>query len=78
MVTKCANPECSSQFRYLHLGKLFMIESGGAEHKLDYYWLCEKCCSTLTIERKYGKDIAVTTTANRARSAQSKDSFRAA
>jgi hypothetical protein len=31
MVTKCANPEGPSQFRYFHLGKLFMIERGGKD-----------------------------------------------
>jgi hypothetical protein len=26
MVSKCANPNCSERFRYLHVGKLFRIE----------------------------------------------------
>ena len=25
MLSKCANPECSEQFRYLHQGKMFCL-----------------------------------------------------
>ena len=60
MVKKCANPGCSSKFRYFHLGKLFVMKSG-ERHKLDYYWLCERCCDTLTIEQGSGKGIMVRT-----------------
>jgi hypothetical protein len=79
MVAKCANPKCSSQFHYLHLGKLFVIESGGEEHRLNYYWLCEKCCGMLTIEYESGRGITVkAAVVNRARPAQDTDSFEAA
>jgi hypothetical protein len=27
MLSKCANPDCSASFRYLHQGKLFRIEA---------------------------------------------------
>ena len=27
MLSKCANPDCSASFRYLHQGKLFRIET---------------------------------------------------
>jgi hypothetical protein len=27
MVSKCANPDCSTSFRYLHQGRLFRIET---------------------------------------------------
>ena len=64
MLTKCANPACSATFRYLHDGRLFLIESAdemaGAEppgsvgavrkvRALRHYWLCDKCCRTMTI-----------------------------
>jgi hypothetical protein len=46
------------------------MERGGEEHQLEYYWLCEKCCSTLTIEHEPGKGITVkTAVVNQARSA---------
>jgi hypothetical protein len=67
MVAKCANPECSSQFRYFHSGKLFVVESNG--HKLSYDWLCEKCCRTLVVERQNGNMILKARIANEARTA---------
>jgi len=34
MLSKCANPECSANFRYLHQGKLFRIETSvGLDHR---------------------------------------------
>lgn len=65
MVSKCANPECSAQFRYFHTGKLFRLETAtGLERRrsmgpdgdharalrhLEFYWLCEECAPKMTI-----------------------------
>jgi hypothetical protein len=64
MVSKCANPDCAATFRYLHIGKLFRIEtSPGLErrrsmgqekpsprlHRIEFYWLCEDCASQMTL-----------------------------
>jgi hypothetical protein len=64
MLSKCANPACSNAFRYLHEGKLFLIESGGHPMKgkseaamqntgksraIDHVWLCSSCCRYLTV-----------------------------
>jgi hypothetical protein len=65
MLSKCANSECSAIFLYLHQGRLFKLEtnvnpnSGSAPtdnfqtkksgRKLEYFWLCEKCCQDLTL-----------------------------
>lgn len=64
MVSKCANPGCSSTFRYLHEGKLFLIESDAGLTKakpdaaaengskcrgIDYVWLCSSCCRDMTV-----------------------------
>ena len=72
MLSKCANSECSAVFLYLHQGRLFKLETnvnpnsslatGGnfqtkkSERKLEYFWLCEKCCQdlTLTYDRAVG------------------------
>jgi hypothetical protein len=60
MVTKCANPDCSTEFRYLRHGKVFMIESSGCEkRRLDYYWLCANCCQTMFVEYEPGKGAIV-------------------
>jgi len=62
MLSKCASPSCSTPFRYLHEGKLYLIgrkpASGGrtppADFKysgnsraLEYVWLCSSCCRDL-------------------------------
>lgn len=60
MVTKCANPECSTEFLYLRHGKVFVIESDGCEkHRVDYYWLCANCCQTMSVEYEPGKGVVV-------------------
>jgi|SRR5262245_27362264 len=61
MLSKCANPACSNVFRYLHEGKLFLIDSdpdlrqkrlsrnGAGLGRLEYAWLCSYCCRYMTI-----------------------------
>lgn len=73
MLSKCANPKCSSCFRYLHEGKLFRMETEirrevsptlahGPEGKksirhLEFFWLCDNCASTMTLI--YEKGVGV-------------------
>jgi hypothetical protein len=57
MLSKCANPSCSTSFRYLHQGKLYRFEielegnsqeaSEKRRRRLEYYWLCDDCCSRM-------------------------------
>ena len=63
MVSKCANPACDAQFRYLHQGKLFMVDPispseqpdfKGGPGQMSFYWLCDACARELTV--KVGKD----------------------
>ncbi len=59
MLSKCANPPCSSTFRYLHEGKLYLVNSishcdgrrrlSTAAIKSEYAWLCSVCSSYMTI-----------------------------
>lgn len=58
VLSKCANPECSEQFLYLHQGKLFCltptpeVQAIGqiAIPKLtERFWLCDRCAKTLTL-----------------------------
>jgi hypothetical protein len=58
MLSKCANPECSERFLYLHQGKLFCltptpeVQAIGevANPKLsERFWLCERCAKALTL-----------------------------
>ena len=59
MLSKCANPVCSATFRYLHDGKLFLIQ-GAPKHSLRYFWLCDSCSRTMTlVTEKKGDGIEV-------------------
>lgn len=62
MLSKCANPNCSNTFRYLHEGKLYLIGSrpanakrnGSSRHATEfsapeYAWLCSTCCRHMSI-----------------------------
>jgi hypothetical protein len=63
MLSKCASPECRNEFRYLHEGKLYLIDSKAAfarreypgqgkregKSAVEYVWLCSTCCRDLTI-----------------------------
>lgn len=62
MVSKCANPDCSTRYRYFHTGKLFRLQrppihsqgptpSDPTTHasRLEFFWLCDACADKLTI-----------------------------
>ena len=64
MLSKCANPACSKRFRYLHEGKLFLIEpeagttraesravrqDTGKSRAIHYVWLCSSCRRDMTV-----------------------------
>jgi hypothetical protein len=65
MVSKCANPGCSSVFLYLHAGKIFRNEvetsnrvasSFGTDaevkktaRRVEFFWLCSECASKMTL-----------------------------
>lgn len=68
MLSKCANPSCSSIFRYLHEGRLFhihmkvsakLVPGQGASRRDEFFWLCSECCERLTIvvDQKAGVHI---------------------
>jgi hypothetical protein len=66
MVSKCANPGCSSVFLYLHAGKIFRMEvetsnpvpaSFGTDaemkkpaRRVEFFWLCNECASKMTLD----------------------------
>ena len=67
MVARCANPNCTREFRELGKGRLFLLppvpEFGESlfspQPKLiDHcYWLCPECSLTHTVSRERGKLI---------------------
>jgi hypothetical protein len=74
MLSKCANPACSTTFRYLSEGKLYLIDSKaamvrhGAQAELkyagkscsyEYFWLCSSCSRDMTIQIDHHFEITV-------------------
>jgi hypothetical protein len=73
MLSKCANPSCSTPLVYLREGKIFMIESSQSQlalvgpetvkpkpqNRIEHFWLCGPCSSsmTLTFDRQRGVQI---------------------
>jgi len=58
MLSKCANPECSTQFRYLHQGEIFLLTpspevppagASALESLNERVWLCERCCRQMKV-----------------------------
>jgi hypothetical protein len=69
MLSKCANPVCTTPFHYLHDGRLFQMETGAnaaeqPEHKkgarrIEYFWLCNRCAAEMTL--RYERGVGVIT-----------------
>jgi hypothetical protein len=64
MLSKCANPVCSAKFRYLHEGKLYLIDYHAIfagrrtsitpqlainSNKFEYFWLCSSCYQDMAL-----------------------------
>ena len=74
MLSRCANPECGTSFRYLKEGRMFVAEwantgdtcelsdlSGPLNHRWgrrEMFWLCDACSRTLTLMVK-GSSVVV-------------------
>lgn len=72
MLSKCANPACAASFRFLHEGKLFVLECGtvrpqpigpgeswaGSENRhREVFWLCSSCSRHLTLHNADGRVV---------------------
>lgn len=57
MLSKCANPECTTQLHYLREGKVFKVEKPGPRIvegkkpslRVEHYWLCGPCSEKATL-----------------------------
>lgn len=65
MISHCANPDCGKPFHYLHGGRLYRFDvsppnltsedipnaicSIGRTHTAVFFWLCEQCSSTQSL-----------------------------
>jgi hypothetical protein len=70
MVSKCANPNCSSTFLHLSDGKLFRVDTEsrllnhaefGADpavrkpaRHIEFFWLCNNCARSMTLGFRKG------------------------
>ncbi len=65
MISRCENPECGRPFKYLHQGKVFILqqesEVQGAHADLieKLYFLCADCARTHTIVFRDGRPTVV-------------------
>jgi len=72
MLSKCANPECSTRFLHMRGGKLFrwdQLQGVRNSHlltkkearRVEFFWLCETCAPRMTVVFRRG--IGITTKA---------------
>jgi hypothetical protein len=70
MLSKCANPTCTTRLHYLREGKVFKIESETnlllvngrskkAPRSIEHFWLCGPCSETLTLVTEEGRGVQV-------------------
>lgn len=72
MLTKCANPSCSTPLVYLREGKIFMMVAPSHNpeaasdpqapkplSRIEHFWLCGPCSAEMTLayDRKGGVQI---------------------
>ncbi len=70
MLHKCANPDCTSPFRKLSQGKLFLVDTPleaadarrtrwrmQSRNRVEYYWLCDLCAFALTLSYEKGRGV---------------------
>ncbi len=63
MLSQCANPSCTNRFRFLHDGKIFVLDCGPstasekadegwntASRRVETFWLCAECAQSWTVK----------------------------
>lgn len=67
MVSKCANPNCKTDFKYFSEGRIYEFAVGGegackpnVEHPgknatRELFWLCHECAQQFTLECEDGE-----------------------
>jgi hypothetical protein len=82
MLSKCANPSCSTPLVYLREGKIFMMENpmglqavdnqdqgkSSSSPRVEHYWLCGPCSTEMTLvyDRKLGVQVLPKSASRRA------------
>jgi len=51
MVSRCANPDCGRELRYLRDGRIYLFslpaQTGGK--RLEHFWLCGECSRNMIL-----------------------------
>jgi hypothetical protein len=82
MLSKCANPSCSTPLVYLREGKVFRMENSAPAQaaqerqearpkpvkRVEHFWLCGPCSAGLTLayDRQHGVQVVPKTFRRRA------------
>ncbi len=79
MLAKCANPSCTTEFKYFRHGRLFefnLLKNSCYDSlppqknaKRELFWLCHDCSRNLTLECDGGQVTPVPRTAREHRAA---------
>jgi hypothetical protein len=72
MLSKCANPACSTPLIYLREGKIFMMDQNShaqvrpqgpllvkGGNRVEHFWLCGPCSAQLTIAYDHEQGVKV-------------------
>lgn len=85
MLTKCANPSCSTPLVYLREGKIFMMEHPPGSQpvsatdqrkqvspwRVEHFWLCGPCSAEMTVVYDRESGVLVLPKGNKAAKAAS-------
>ncbi|MGH9522382.1 MAG: hypothetical protein ACRD3E_07605 [Terriglobales bacterium] len=78
MVSKCANPDCPTEFKYFREGRLYeftagedgswksLAEAPGKSARRELFWLCRECAQFYTMTCTDGRLRVVTRERNAA------------
>jgi hypothetical protein len=72
VISRCANPACSTHFRYLHEGQIFGFEvrsipAAGVDvpgmnslsRRTEYFWLCDSCALNMKLVFEPGAGVTL-------------------
>jgi len=62
MLSQCANSDCTNRFRFLHDGRVFVVDCSTRpaaattdeaweppQRRIETFWLCAECARSLTV-----------------------------
>jgi hypothetical protein len=84
MLSQCANPGCTNRFRFLHDGRVFVVDCSAQpafnttddaweppQRRIETFWLCAECAQSLTVRFDGKRVVTVPRSASAGDSANS-------